>query len=120
LLAQVNFTAAIALRNFCNNAKFRIQMRVEGALESLCSVLEGTDMEASLEALITISKLVKPDGARAVDALIKAGAIQAIKAMFERRPKTGDLVTSAQELLMLIKESSADGAAAIVDSGADM
>ena len=94
-------------------------MRRDGALESLCSVLEGVDMEASVESLITISRLVKTDGARAVDALVQAGAIGSIKTMLQERPKTGELVTSAQEILLLIKETSPEGALAITEAGAD-
>lgn len=108
----------MALRNFCGDAYYRVQMRKEGALRTLVKLLYGTDMEATLEALMTLAKLVQPDGIRAADELVRAGAIEAIKTMFDTRPKTGEIILAAQEVLKLLT-GSLEGKRVMVQTGAD-
>lgn len=100
----MNVTAAVALRHFCGDARHRDLIRNAGAFKALCQLIGGLDMEAALEALITAGRLLKPDPLHAVD-LVKAGAVQAIKEMYDTKPRTPEIVLGAQALLMLMQDN---------------
>eukprot|EP00873_Tetraselmis_striata_P005533 jgi/Tetstr1/425797/TSEL_001580.t1 len=101
---KMNVTAAVALRHFCGDARHRDLIRNAGAFKALCQLIGGLDMEAALEALITAGRLLKPDPLHAVD-LVKAGAVQAIKEMYDTKPRTPEIVLGAQALLMLMQDN---------------
>uniref|UniRef100_A0A061S0T7 Uncharacterized protein n=2 Tax=Tetraselmis sp. GSL018 TaxID=582737 RepID=A0A061S0T7_9CHLO len=100
---KVNSTAAMALRNFCDDARLRQHIRTAGGLKSLCRCAVSSDVEAALEALLTVSRLVREDGKPAVSDLIKAGTIESIKSLFDGRPAMPETISTAQEILRLIQ-----------------